>query len=36
VALEFLVQWYRAWQAQSDMHAFTLGQIERYESFLKS
>ncbi len=35
VALEFLVQWYRAWQAQSDMHAFTLGQIERYESLLK-
>ena len=33
-ALEFLVQWYRAWQTGQDMHAFTLGQIERYESLL--
>ena len=33
-ALEFLVQWYRAWQAGQDMHTFTLGQIERYESLL--
>jgi CDP-glucose 4,6-dehydratase len=35
-ALEFLVQWYRAWQEQADMHAFTLGQIDRYESLLSS
>jgi len=35
-ALEFLVHWYRAWQQQSDMHAFTLSQIQRYESIQKS
>lgn len=33
-ALEFLVQWYRAWQTGLDMHAFTLEQIDRYESLL--
>ncbi|MDQ2833195.1 MAG: CDP-glucose 4,6-dehydratase [Acidobacteriota bacterium] len=33
-ALEFLVQWYKAWQDGSDMHAFTLEQIERYETLL--
>ena len=33
-ALRFLVEWYRASQAHSEMHAFTLGQIEEYTSFL--
>jgi CDP-glucose 4,6-dehydratase len=31
-ALELLVTWYRAWQSTSDMHAFTLNQIEQYSS----
>jgi CDP-glucose 4,6-dehydratase len=31
-ALELLVGWYRAWQTGSDMHAFTLKQIERFRS----
>ena len=35
-ALEFLVQWYRAWQAESEMQAFTIRQIERYETLLKA
>jgi CDP-glucose 4,6-dehydratase len=30
-ALEWLVEWYKAWQAGKDMHAFTLDQIEAYE-----
>ncbi len=34
-ALELLVSWYRAWQSGSDMHAFTLSQIEQYRSLLK-
>ena len=33
-ALEWLVQWYRAWQSGADMHAFTLGQIDAYEALL--
>ena len=33
-ALDFLVQWYRAWQSGVDMHNFTLGQIENYMSLL--
>ena len=33
-ALEWLVRWYRAWQSGADMHAFTLAQIEAYESLL--
>ena len=33
-ALEWLVQWYRAWQSGADMHAFTLAQIAAYESLL--
>jgi len=33
-ALEWLVQWYRAWQAETDMHAFTLAQIDAYEALL--
>ena len=33
-ALEWLVQWYRAWQSGADMHAFTLAQINAYESLL--
>ena len=34
-AIEWLVQWYRAWQSGADMHAFTLAQIAAYESLLK-
>jgi CDP-glucose 4,6-dehydratase len=34
-ALELLVSWYRAWQSGSDMHAFTLTQIEQYRSRLR-
>jgi CDP-glucose 4,6-dehydratase len=33
-ALDWLVQWYRAWQSGDDMHAFTLAQIAAYESLL--
>jgi len=33
-ALEWLVKWYRAWQAGADMHAYTLAQIAAYESLL--
>jgi CDP-glucose 4,6-dehydratase len=32
--LQWLVEWYRAWQSGSDMHAFTLAQITAYESLL--
>ena len=32
VALEWLVDWYREWQAGSDMHAFSLEQIAAYEA----
>jgi CDP-glucose 4,6-dehydratase len=31
-ALELLVAWYRAWQSGSEMHGFTLNQIEQYRS----
>ena len=34
-ALEWIVQWTRAWQAGADMHAFTLTQIAAYESLLQ-
>jgi CDP-glucose 4,6-dehydratase len=34
-ALELLVGWYRAWQSGSDMHVFTLTQIEQYRSRLR-
>ena len=34
-ALEWLVAWYRAWQAEEDMHGFTLSQIAAYDSLLK-
>jgi CDP-glucose 4,6-dehydratase len=33
-ALDFLVQWYRAWQSGTDMHNFTLDQIASYISLL--
>jgi CDP-glucose 4,6-dehydratase len=33
-ALEWLVQWYRAWHSGADMHAFTLAQIAAYESLV--
>jgi len=33
-ALEWLVKWYRAWQAGADMQAFTLAQINAYEALL--
>jgi CDP-glucose 4,6-dehydratase len=29
-ALEYLVSWYKTWDSQADMHAFTMGQIENY------
>ncbi len=32
VALEWLVDWYKEWQAGSDMHAFSLEQIAAYEA----
>jgi CDP-glucose 4,6-dehydratase len=35
-ALEWLVQWYRAWQSGAEMHTFTLAQIEAYESRLRT
>ncbi|MGI4756715.1 MAG: CDP-glucose 4,6-dehydratase [Janthinobacterium lividum] len=31
-ALDLLVQWYQQWQAEGDMHAFTLDQIDRFEA----
>jgi CDP-glucose 4,6-dehydratase len=31
-ALELLVGWYRAWQTGSEMHTFTLNQIEQFRS----
>jgi CDP-glucose 4,6-dehydratase len=31
-ALEWIVDWYQAWNAGSEMQAFTLKQIEQYES----
>ena len=34
-ALEWLVQWYRAWQSGADMHSFTVAHIAAYESLLK-
>ena len=34
-ALELLVGWYRAWQSGSDMHPFTLTQIEQYRALLQ-
>jgi CDP-glucose 4,6-dehydratase len=30
-ALEWLVDWYKAWQSDADMHRFTLDQIAAYE-----
>jgi CDP-glucose 4,6-dehydratase len=30
-ALEWLVEWYHAWQSGADMHAFTLAQIAAYQ-----
>jgi CDP-glucose 4,6-dehydratase len=32
LALDLLVQWYRAWQSKADMHSFTIAQISAYES----
>lgn len=34
-ALNLLVQWYRAWDAETDMHDLTLAQISAYQSLLK-
>jgi len=31
-ALEWIVEWYRAFQAGEDLRAHTLAQIERYEA----
>ena len=33
-ALQWLVEWYRAWQSGADMNSFTLSQIEKYEALL--
>jgi CDP-glucose 4,6-dehydratase len=30
--LNWLVDWYKAWQSGTDMHRFTLDQIAAYES----
>lgn len=35
-ALEWLVDWYQAWHRGADMHAFTLGQIARYETVMRA
>jgi len=34
-ALHWLVDWYRAWQKDEDMHTFTLAQIAAYEKLLQ-
>jgi hypothetical protein len=34
-ALDLLVEWYRAWQTGSNMHTFTLNQIEHFRSHCK-
>ncbi len=33
-ALEWLVQWYRAWATEADMNTFTISQIQKYEALL--
>ena len=33
-ALQWLVEWYRAWQSGTDMNSFTLNQIKKYDSLL--
>ena len=35
-ALEWVVEWYQAFQAQGDMRAVTLAQIDRFESLLRN
>ncbi len=35
-ALEWLVDWYQAWDAGADMHAFTLRQIAGYEAAMQT
>lgn len=35
-ALEWLVDWYQAWQGGTDMHEFTLDQIVQYKSLLEA
>lgn len=35
-ALEWLVDWYQAWQGGADMHDFTLGQIVRYKGLMQT
>ena len=35
-ALEWLVDWYQAWQRGADMHAFTLSQIARYQAIMQT
>ena len=34
-ALNLLVEWYRAWDSENDMHDLTLAQISAYQSLLK-
>jgi CDP-glucose 4,6-dehydratase len=33
-ALQWLVEWYRAWQSGADMNSLTLNQIKKYETLL--
>jgi len=35
-ALEWLVDWYKAWHSGAQMHEFTVGQIEQYASLLQA
>lgn len=35
-ALEWLVDWYREWHSGAEMHTFTVSQIERYASLLRT
>lgn len=35
-ALEWLVDWYQAWNSEAEMHEFTVGQIGRYASLLRA
>src|SRR5574341_171450 len=36
LALDWIVEWYRAFQARDDLRRLTLAQIERYETLLKN
>ncbi len=36
LALEWIVEWYRAFQAGADLRSLTRAQIERYEGLLRN